>query len=210
MRLAQHDGQKASAFAAESDQLVVPAVATAQPQEAVGQDAAFENGVELVLRKLRQVGAGCGLSLIEEGGGVLLHRAVQRGLLEPVALEVHRGAIRPPVPRPRLPAVDLHTLLPGLCARTVGGSEPSNGAVPEGSGQFRGHRATQRAQARTAAQLVDSVDAKCAHDIVNTFSMAIVDRYHCRSCAIQFAGRTRIAQAPERGNQSAACRAPRR
>ncbi len=47
----------ASALAAEGDQLVVPAVAAAQPQEAVGQDAAFELGVELVPHKLRQVGA---------------------------------------------------------------------------------------------------------------------------------------------------------
>ena len=37
--------------------LVVPAVAATQPQEAVGQDAAFEESVELILHKLRQVGA---------------------------------------------------------------------------------------------------------------------------------------------------------
>ena len=42
-------------------QLVVPAVAAAQPQEACGQDAAFEKGVELVLHKSRQVGTGGGL-----------------------------------------------------------------------------------------------------------------------------------------------------
>ena len=34
----------------------MPAVAAAQPQEAVGQDAAFEKGVELVLHELRQFG----------------------------------------------------------------------------------------------------------------------------------------------------------
>ena len=45
------------------------------------QDAAFEKGVELVPHKLRQVGANCRLSLLEEGGGLLLHQAVQRGLL---------------------------------------------------------------------------------------------------------------------------------
>lgn len=49
---------KAAPFAAEGDQLVVAAVATAQAQEAVGQDAAFEEGVELVLHELRQVCAG--------------------------------------------------------------------------------------------------------------------------------------------------------
>ena len=68
---------KATALAAEGDQLAVPAVTAAQPQEAVGQDAAFEKGVELVPHKLRQVGASRGLSLLEEGGGVLLHQAVQ-------------------------------------------------------------------------------------------------------------------------------------
>ncbi len=68
-------------LAAEGNQLVVPAVAAAQPQEAVGQDAALEDGVELVLHGLRQVGAGRGFGLGEEGRGVLLHQAVQRGLL---------------------------------------------------------------------------------------------------------------------------------
>ena len=52
----------------------VAAVAAAQPQEAVGQDAAFEEGVELVLHRSRQVGAGSDFSLGEEGRGVLLHQ----------------------------------------------------------------------------------------------------------------------------------------
>jgi len=52
---------KASAFAAERNQLVFPAVTAAQPQEAVGQGAALQEGVELVLHKLPQVGSGCGL-----------------------------------------------------------------------------------------------------------------------------------------------------
>ena len=45
------------------------------------------------LAQHRQVGAGCSLSLLEEGGGVLLHQAVQRGLLGSVALVVDRGAM---------------------------------------------------------------------------------------------------------------------
>ena len=49
-----------------------PAVTTAQPQEAVGQDATFEKGVELVLDELRLIGASGELSLLEEGRGVLL------------------------------------------------------------------------------------------------------------------------------------------
>ena len=46
----------------------------------MGQDAAFEEGAELVLDELRQVGSGGGFGLHEEGRGVLLHQAVQRGL----------------------------------------------------------------------------------------------------------------------------------
>ena len=49
------------------------AVTTAQPQEAVGQDAAFKEGVELFPQELRQDGGGFGLS--EEGRRVLLHQA---------------------------------------------------------------------------------------------------------------------------------------
>jgi len=39
----------------------MPAVTATQPQEAVRQDAAFQEGVELVLDERRQVGAGCSL-----------------------------------------------------------------------------------------------------------------------------------------------------
>jgi hypothetical protein len=44
----------------------VAAVIAAQAQEAGSQDAAFQEGVELVLHELTQVGAGLGLSLLEE------------------------------------------------------------------------------------------------------------------------------------------------
>jgi hypothetical protein len=37
---------------------------------------------------------GCCLGLLEEGGGVLLHQAVQRGPLWAVVLVVNRGAVR--------------------------------------------------------------------------------------------------------------------
>ena len=49
---------KAAPLAAEGDQFVVVTVAAAQPWKARGQDAAFEEGVELVLHKLRQVDTG--------------------------------------------------------------------------------------------------------------------------------------------------------
>ena len=75
----------------------VAAVAAAQAQEAVRQDAARQEGLELVLDELRQVGAGGIFGLGKEGRGMLLHQAVQRGLLGAVALVVDRGAIQRPL-----------------------------------------------------------------------------------------------------------------
>ena len=98
-------------LAAKGYKLVVAAVAAAQAQEAVGQDAAFEEGVELVLDELRQVGSGGSFGLGDEGRGVLLHQAVQRGLLRAVTLVVDRCAIRRPV---RLLKRGLHAWLPRL------------------------------------------------------------------------------------------------
>ena len=85
------------------------AVTAAQAQEAVSQDAALKEGVELVLHELRQVGAGSDFGLGEEGRGVLLHQAVQRGLLGAVAIVVNWGAIGRPL---GLPANGLHAWLP--------------------------------------------------------------------------------------------------
>jgi hypothetical protein len=87
----------------------VAALAAAQPQEAVGQDAAFEKGVELVLDEPRQLGAGAGFGVGDEAGRALLHQAVQRGLLRSMALVMDRGAIGRPL---RLPADSLHEGLP--------------------------------------------------------------------------------------------------
>ena len=86
----------------------MPAIPAAQPQEAVGQDAALQEGVELVFDELRQVGPGALFGLGYERRGMLLHQAVQRGLLRAVARVVHRGAIamRPP----GLVSVGLHAL----------------------------------------------------------------------------------------------------
>ena len=85
------------------------AFAAAQPQEAVGQDAALEEGVELVLDESRQLGARTGLGVGDEAGRVLLHQAVKRGLLGAVAFVVERGAIRRPL---GLPADGLRDALP--------------------------------------------------------------------------------------------------
>jgi len=71
----------------------VPAVGAAQAQEAVCQDAAFEVRVELVFDELRQASTGGLFGLDEEALGMLLHQALQHGLLGAVALVVDRGAI---------------------------------------------------------------------------------------------------------------------
>ena len=57
----------------ERDKLVVAAVAAAQAQEAVGQDSTLEEGVQLVLDELRQVGAGAGFGVGDDACCVLLH-----------------------------------------------------------------------------------------------------------------------------------------
>jgi hypothetical protein len=75
-------------FAAEGQQPIVAALAAAQPQEAAGEEAALEKGIELVLDEPRQFGAGAGLGVRDEAGCVLLHQALQRGLLRSVALVV--------------------------------------------------------------------------------------------------------------------------
>ena len=87
------------------------ALAASQPQEAVRQDAALEEGVEFVLEEPGQFTAGAGLGVRDEAGRVLLHQSVQRGLclLGAVALVVERGAVRRPL---GLPADGLHARLP--------------------------------------------------------------------------------------------------
>ena len=75
----------------------------------MGRDAALQEGVELILDELRQVGASLGLSLLDEGRHVLLPQAVKRGLFRAVALVVDWDAIRRPL---GLPADGLHARLP--------------------------------------------------------------------------------------------------
>jgi len=71
----------------------VTAIGAGQAQKALRKNSAFEERVELVFDELRQSSASGLLSLSEEALGVLLHQAVQRGLLGAEALVVHRGAI---------------------------------------------------------------------------------------------------------------------
>ncbi len=65
--------------------------AAAQPQEPVGQDAALQKRFELIFDEAGQFTAGTGLSVRDEAARVLLHQAVQRGLLGSVTLVVHRA-----------------------------------------------------------------------------------------------------------------------
>lgn len=87
-------GAEAAPLAATGDQIAVFTGAALQAQEALGQDAALEEGVELILDELRQVGPGSIFGLDEAGLSVLLHQPIQRGLFRTVALAVDRGAIR--------------------------------------------------------------------------------------------------------------------
>lgn len=73
------------------------AFAAAQLQEAADQDAAIQESVEFVLDEPGQLGAGAGLDVGDEAGRMLLHQAVQRGLLGAVAFVVDRGAIGSPL-----------------------------------------------------------------------------------------------------------------
>jgi len=75
----------------------VAALAAAQPQKTMRQDAALQEGFELVLDERGQLGARAGLGVGDEAGRVLLYQAVQRGLLGAVALVVDRGAIGRPL-----------------------------------------------------------------------------------------------------------------
>ena len=82
---------EAAALAAEGKKLVVAAFAAAQPQEAMSQDTALEEGVELILDEARKLGVSAGLGVCDEAGRMLLHQAVQRGLLRAVALITERA-----------------------------------------------------------------------------------------------------------------------
>ena len=62
----------------------------------------------VILDEPGQLGAGADLGMRDEAGRVLLHEAVQRGLLAAVAFVVDRGAVRRPPPCTGLPADGSH------------------------------------------------------------------------------------------------------
>lgn len=65
-------GAEPATLAAEGQQLVVAALAAAQPQEAVRPDAALEEGIQLVLDEPGQLGTRAGFGVGDEAGCVLL------------------------------------------------------------------------------------------------------------------------------------------
>jgi len=109
IRRAPHDGQVPRRLRLLRQLLVVAALAAPQPQEPLSEDAALEEGFELVLDESRALGAGAGLSVGEETGRMLLHQAVRRGLLGAVTFVVERSVIRRPLGRP---AYSSHDALP--------------------------------------------------------------------------------------------------
>jgi hypothetical protein len=90
MRRAPHDGQKPRRLQLKARSLSWPHSPRQQPQEAVRQDAALEEGVEPVLDESRQFRSGAGLGVGDETGRMLPHQAVQRGLPGPVSLVTER------------------------------------------------------------------------------------------------------------------------
>jgi hypothetical protein len=78
----------------------VAALAAVQPREAVRQDVALEEGIELVHDERGQLRSGTGLGVSDEAGRVLLYQAVQSDLLATMTFVVDWRAIRWPLGLP--------------------------------------------------------------------------------------------------------------
>jgi len=85
-------GAEPAPLAADRQQLVVAALASAQPQEAAGQDAALEEGIELVFDEPVQLGTRARFGVGNEAGRMPLHQPTQQGLLGAVAFVEWTGA----------------------------------------------------------------------------------------------------------------------
>lgn len=105
MRCPPHDGQNRRRLQLKATSLIVTAVATEEAKEAVRQNTALDEGVELVFDEGRQARACGGFDLREECLGM---QSVQRGQLRATTLAVNRDAIGRTV---ELPADGLHVLL---------------------------------------------------------------------------------------------------
>jgi hypothetical protein len=92
MRRAPHDeGQNPRRFQEKATSLSSPQSPQRSRRKPVSQDAALQEGVELVPDEGRQVRTGGGFDVRTEGLGVLLDQSVQRGLLRAAALLADRG-----------------------------------------------------------------------------------------------------------------------
>jgi hypothetical protein len=98
MRRAPHDGKKPRRLQLKATSLSWPQSPQRRRRKPWAR-AALEEGVELVFDEARQLGSGVGLGVGDEAGRMLLHQAVQRGLLRAMPLEVDRGAVRRPLGR---------------------------------------------------------------------------------------------------------------
>ena len=88
MRRAPHEGP--APLARKRHQLLVAAPGAAQPQQAMGKDAAFQESIELVLDKLWQARCAPGFDLREKRFEVFPHQAIQDRFLWPPPLVVDR------------------------------------------------------------------------------------------------------------------------
>jgi hypothetical protein len=70
---------EAAPLAAEGDELVVAAVAAAQPQKAVGRDAALEKGIEVVPDVSGQLGNGARFCTRDEAGPTAVSTSTSTG-----------------------------------------------------------------------------------------------------------------------------------
>jgi hypothetical protein len=69
---------KPAPFTGEGDELLMGTVRATQAQKTVGQNAAFQEGIELVFDEIGQTRPGLSLDLREKGLDVFLYQLVQR------------------------------------------------------------------------------------------------------------------------------------
>ena len=86
-------GAKPAPLAGKRDQLFMGAVSAAQTHKAVGQDAAFEKGLELLFDKLRQARTGLRFDLGEEGLELFLDHLIHSRFLRAPPLVVKGNGV---------------------------------------------------------------------------------------------------------------------
>jgi len=87
-------GAKAASFASERNQLLMAALAAAQAEKPVRQNAAGEKGIELGFDKLRQAASTLGFDLRQEGFEVFLNQSIEGGFFGTPPLVMDWGCCR--------------------------------------------------------------------------------------------------------------------